>query len=213
MLYTDTVEPGTLRLLKSLMEDPFLSGFQLVGGTSLTLRMGFRQSVDLDLFSDNFPERESLEEHLAEKYGFKASLSRGRTLLGSICGVKTDFINYPYKAVRTGEETDGVRMASLQDISAMKLSAIMNDGTRLKDFVDLAYLSTLFSLGEIKGFFEEKFPQSSSLSAIKSMVYFDDIDFAAKIKLTDKDFLWAPIRHRLMDMLRHPYQKFSESSL
>ena len=54
MLYTSTVEPGTLGLLKNLMSEPNLQDFTLVGGTALSLRIGHRQSYDLDLFG--FPE-------------------------------------------------------------------------------------------------------------------------------------------------------------
>jgi hypothetical protein len=48
MLYTTTVEPRTLGLLRSLMaEEPDLRDFTLVGGTALSLRIGHRQSYDL----------------------------------------------------------------------------------------------------------------------------------------------------------------------
>ncbi len=48
MLYPETVEPGTLSLLKKLMEIPSLRPFSLVGGTALSLKYGHRTSVDLD---------------------------------------------------------------------------------------------------------------------------------------------------------------------
>lgn len=50
MLQTKTVEPGTLSLLKELMELPILNNFSLVGGTALSLKYGHRISIDLDLF-------------------------------------------------------------------------------------------------------------------------------------------------------------------
>jgi len=33
---------------------------------------------------------------------------------------------------------EGIRFASLEDIAAMKLNAVIGNGTRLKDFVDIA---------------------------------------------------------------------------
>jgi len=51
MLQTQTVEPGTLSLLKRLMAIPELRSFCLVGGTALSLKFGHRKSIDLDLFS------------------------------------------------------------------------------------------------------------------------------------------------------------------
>jgi hypothetical protein len=50
MLYTETVGAETLTLLKKIMGMPELTNFYLVGGTALSLKLGHRISVDLDLF-------------------------------------------------------------------------------------------------------------------------------------------------------------------
>ena len=52
MLQTQTVDRDTLGLLKDLMATPELQQFALVGGTNLSLRLGHRLSVDLDLFTN-----------------------------------------------------------------------------------------------------------------------------------------------------------------
>lgn len=49
MLFTETVEPNTLGVLKELMKLPVLESFALVGGTNLSLKLGHRLSVDLDI--------------------------------------------------------------------------------------------------------------------------------------------------------------------
>ncbi len=51
MLQTRTVAPFTLGLLKKLMSLPHIEQFFLVGGTALALKMGHRESIDLDLFT------------------------------------------------------------------------------------------------------------------------------------------------------------------
>jgi len=51
MLQTQTIEPGTLSVLNTLMEIEELNQFSLVGGTALSLKYGHRKSIDLDLFS------------------------------------------------------------------------------------------------------------------------------------------------------------------
>lgn len=38
----------------------------------------------------------------------------------------------------------GLRLYDMEDIIAMKLAAISDDGSRLKDFIDMAFLSTRF---------------------------------------------------------------------
>ena len=51
MLRTNTVEAGTLDLIKRFMSDDRFNGFNLVGGTALALKVGHRKSIDIDLFS------------------------------------------------------------------------------------------------------------------------------------------------------------------
>ncbi len=51
MLHKETVSQTTLGILKTLMNDDKLKDFVLVGGTALSLRIGHRTSIDLDLFT------------------------------------------------------------------------------------------------------------------------------------------------------------------
>jgi predicted nucleotidyltransferase len=51
MLREETVEAGTLALIKKLSADEKLKDFILVGGTALSLQLGHRKSVDIDLFA------------------------------------------------------------------------------------------------------------------------------------------------------------------
>ena len=52
MLQSATVHPTTLAILKKIMLMPIFKSFNLVGGTALSLQIGHRISVDLDLFSN-----------------------------------------------------------------------------------------------------------------------------------------------------------------
>lgn len=51
MLYTNVAEESTLKLLKVLQSEELLSSFCLAGGTALSLYLGHRVSIDLDLFT------------------------------------------------------------------------------------------------------------------------------------------------------------------
>ena len=51
MLHKETVEKGTLDLIRKLMADDQLKEFNLVGGTALALKLGHRKSIDIDLFT------------------------------------------------------------------------------------------------------------------------------------------------------------------
>lgn len=50
MLQKETVSRETFELLTELMNDAKLRDFSLAGGTALSLYMGHRKSIDLDLF-------------------------------------------------------------------------------------------------------------------------------------------------------------------
>lgn len=51
MLHKEILKTETHQFLKELMYDESLQDFDLVGGTALSLYLGHRQSIDLDLFS------------------------------------------------------------------------------------------------------------------------------------------------------------------
>ena len=84
MLQKETIEPGTLELLKQLQREPLLQSFNLVGGTALALRMGHRKSIDLDLFTREAFDLEEVTEMLVHHYGMTVTYARKQTLKGFI---------------------------------------------------------------------------------------------------------------------------------
>ncbi len=52
MLHTATVKPELLELLAAMMNESAFDSFVLVGGTSLALQYGHRDSIDLDFFGN-----------------------------------------------------------------------------------------------------------------------------------------------------------------
>ena len=136
MLHKETVDASTLELLKQLMADKRLEGFVLVGGTALSLQMGHRVSVDLDLFVNRDFEAEELREYLERTYHLQTDYLAFATVKGEIDGVQVDCIAHSYPWIGPFVEEDGIRLASMEDICAMKLNAIAGNGTRIKDFID-----------------------------------------------------------------------------
>ena len=176
MLSFQTVEPHTLELLRSLMALPLLSETRLVGGTSLALQYGHRNSVDLDFFGilddDLLAFRDSLES-ISHVNVIKETKS---IRIYDIDGVKIDFVDYSrYPWLADAVEEDGLRLASPTDIAAMKVNAIEGRGTR-KDFVDIYFLLQHYSLNEILGFYQEKYPEHSMFRALMSLSYYDDAE-------------------------------------
>ncbi|GAB6010544.1 nucleotidyl transferase AbiEii/AbiGii toxin family protein [Viscerimonas tarda] len=48
----NTVKPQLISVLRDLMQENCFNDFVLVGGTALSLRIGHRISVDIDLFTE-----------------------------------------------------------------------------------------------------------------------------------------------------------------
>jgi hypothetical protein len=189
------------------MDDGRFIDFHLVGGTALALQIGHRKSIDLDLFTlENF-DFENLNRYLKENYGFVDSFFEKNTLKGFIEGIKVDFLTHAYPLVAPVVTENNVRMYAVKDIVAMKLNAIVHNGTRVKDFIDIAWISTIMSLSEMLKAYETKY-RVSYIPALKSLLYFDDIDFNEPVQMTNEKFQWKFISKRLEMMSKFPERIF-----
>lgn len=175
MLQTKSVEPRLLELLKFLMNQKEFNDFVLVGGTALALQIGHRISVDIDLFGKCEIEESEFVEIL-ENYGHVNILKKSKNILiCSIDAIKIDFVNYRYPLIKDFTTIDSIRLASKEDIAAMKLNAIAGRGSK-KDFIDLYYLLKIFTLEQMIEFYLQKFPDGSEFMVRKSLSYFEDAD-------------------------------------
>lgn len=174
-LHYDTIASPMRELLLALMATPELASFRLVGGTALALHLGHRKSVDIDLFSCDHFSAEGVGESLAGSFALSQVTTRENTLLGHIDGIKVDLIAHRYPWISPPVEHDGVRLASLEDIAAMKLNAIANRGSK-KDFWDVAALLGRFSCDELQTIYQRRYPHMDLWQATRSLLYFDDAE-------------------------------------
>lgn len=212
MLQTETVAPATLELLKNLMKDEQLKDFFLVGGTALSLQINHRISIDLDFFSLEEFNEDVLLTYLEKRGRFKLDSLAKNTIKGKIDHVIVDFITHAYPIVKNNKLIEGVRLASLEDIAAMKLNAIVGNGTRLKDFIDIAYLSSHLTLKEMLNAYEHKYSSRNQVLVLKSLSYFNDINQNEPIQLLDAAYKWEPIKTRILGMIEEPDKLFQSVS-
>lgn len=132
-LHYDAVPVPLLELLRKLMAEEGLSPFCLVGGTALALHLGHRISVDIDLFSDKAFDADLIAGFISEVYAIQSLETAKNTVRGEVAGIKLDIMAHRYPMIGTPSAVDGIRIASLKDIAAMKLNAIANRGSK-KDF-------------------------------------------------------------------------------
>ena len=175
MLQYQTVDPETLELLKKLQKISEFSKLRLVGGTSLALQTGHRNSVDLDLFGKIDFENYNILPEL-NKIGTLVVLKQSKNInIFLIDGIKVDFVNYIYEWIDKPIHENGLILASKKDIAAMKLAAVTGRGNK-KDFIDIFFLSKEFSLKEMLDFYMKKYPDGSQFLVLKSLTYFKDAE-------------------------------------
>jgi len=197
MLQLQTVKPNTLELLKSLMQKEYLNSFVLVGGTALALQMGNRESIDLDLFSTtDFSSSEILSSLLFD-YQIVVNNQHTQTLISTINQVKVDFIKFHYPFIRPFVILENIRMASIEDIAAMKLDAITGRGSK-KDFYDLFFLLQHYSITDLFSFYSEKYPHQTTFHVIRSLSYFEDAEIQPTPLVFDKTITWEVVKQKII---------------
>lgn len=170
-LYLNTVSDLLWDSLNTLMDIEDFNDFRIVGGTSLSLQLGHRASVDIDLFTDaeyGSIDFEALEVILKKTFPYVDSHNIGGVVNGRsyFVGnnedelVKLD-LYYTDAFVFPLLVEDGVRFASLEEIAAMKFEVIANEG-RKKDFWDVHELLERFTLDQMMTFYSQRYPYGAT---------------------------------------------------
>jgi hypothetical protein len=196
------VSEDIITALYKLMNYKELDSFRLVGGTSLSLQFGHRQSIDIDLFTDaeystvNF---QAIDTFLRNNFkytdlGNYSEDTPGRMyFIGESAekAIKLDMF-YTDPFIRSPLVVNTIRMAGAEDISAMKLELISGGG-RKKDFWDIAELLERYPLSELIGFYMEKYPFFDSNKVISGLT-----DFSLAEEMDDplclKNKVWELIK-------------------
>ncbi|MEO6721248.1 MAG: nucleotidyl transferase AbiEii/AbiGii toxin family protein [Ferruginibacter sp.] len=175
MLHYQTVDTPTLELLKGLLSINIFKDLRLVGGTSLSLQFGHRKSVDIDLFGKVEADIFEINDALSSLGEIKIIKDSKNIHVYLVNRIKVDIVNYQYPWIGELLVVDGLRLADINDIAAMKLSAITGRGTK-KDFYDLHLLLQYISLKEMLELYLAKYKDGSLFMVLKSLVYFNDAD-------------------------------------
>ncbi len=161
MLHFDTVSVTLLEIIRRISGQPELSAFRLVGGTALSLYLGHRISIDADFFTDRAFDKKEVEMFLVRL--LPGIMKVNETAYGFTWvyeGVKIDFYDWKVPFLYPAVEEDHIRLASIEDVAAYKLDAIVGRKAE-KDYWDVAELLMRFSLAEMLGLYQKKFPYNS----------------------------------------------------
>jgi predicted nucleotidyltransferase component of viral defense system len=199
MLHYKTIDTKTLELLRGIQEIETFKNLRLVGGTSLALQIGHRVSIDIDLFGELTSDKIEIATALKELGKLKTISQTNNIHIYSLNNIKTDIVNYPYPWLENEIVIDKLVLASIKDISAMKIAAITGRGSK-KDFIDIYYLLKTFTLSQMINFYEKKYDDGSKFMALKSLAYFNDADEEIMPKMFEP-ISWESIKSNIKQAL------------
>lgn len=180
--------------------------FVLYGGTAIALRLGHRESVDFDFFSDE-PLTDARKDRLKAEFSFlrNAEVIQSEadtfTLLAPIdqSTVKVSFFGgLKVGRVAKPEKTDDevACVASLDDLLAHKLKAI-HDRAEGKDYQDIAEMlahgmDLAEGLGGRLALFGSSVP---TMATVKALTWFKDINEAWRLTDARKQLIVTSVRN------------------
>ena len=177
--HPEILSPKQRKTLRLLGPEVTAREFYLAGGTALALQLGHRRSIDFDWFLEGrMPDPLLLAREVQETVPFVTSRIEPRTLFGTVNGVRVSFFEFRYPMLDPAVPWPdfGCRLASLRDIACMKLSAIVQRGSK-KDFVDLFALGREgFQLPDMLDWYRTKFAIDDMGHVLYALAYFDDAD-------------------------------------
>jgi predicted nucleotidyltransferase component of viral defense system len=197
MLQTATVSTATLAILKKVMQMPAFQQFNLVGGTSLSLQIGHRISIDLDLFTHKDYDSAVIRRELESLGYLEILVDKPPFLQVRLDDVKMDFLKFPYSFVEEYTEIEHVRLVPIKHIAIMKLLAIARRGVK-KDFFDLYFILEQYSLDEVVKMFQSQLPETDLFHILKSLTYFEDAELDGDPKMLQK-VTWKQVKKTIIN--------------
>jgi hypothetical protein len=205
MLHIETVTPPLLNIIKKICSEPFFQPFRLVGGTALSLELGHRMSVDADFFTnETFDKEEAIRIMNALFPNFMVLKSSLHGFAATYQNVKIDIYTWGVPFLLPATETEGLRMADIRDIAALKLEAIIQRKEE-KDFRDIYALLKRFSLAELINLFKERYPHHNSKMLTDHLLAASYVERDLSILLFD-DTSWEQIGFTIEKSVRDFYE-------
>ncbi len=210
-LHYNTVTPLLKSILEKLMEAKEFNQFRLVGGTALSLYCGHRMSVDIDLFTEaeyGTIDFDGIDDYLVKQFTYvdfnKLPVGMGKSYFvgyDSQNAIKLD-LYYTEPFIDNVVEIDAIRMATIEEIIAMKIDVIQSTG-RKKDYWDLHELKDQYNIKDMLAFHLKRYPYThNEKQIINNFVDFkeanDDFD---PVCLRDK--YWEFIKLDLIDFVNN----------
>jgi len=169
----------------------------LAGGTALALHLNHRRSFDLDLYSPQEFEAQLYLQLLEQKIpDFQLTSTSWQTIYGISQNTELSLFYYQYPLLEKPIKFQGLPIASVADIGAMKLEAILSRGFK-RDFFDLYTICQLddYDLEKLLKLNQKKYGRDESYlpHIFKSLVYFTDAEeLSERVEIIDNQ--WKKVK-------------------
>ncbi len=140
MLHKEAVTPELISLASMLSAMPELASYRMVGGTAIALHLGHRKSIDIDFFSNESTDKSLIRKVFLSQFPETQFFISPDHLSAVINGIRLELYDEWMIPFRSAElNLEGLRLASLADLAAFKLSAVTGRREK-KDYIDLYFL-------------------------------------------------------------------------
>jgi Nucleotidyl transferase AbiEii toxin, Type IV TA system len=178
----DVLPPQQRRLWSELSQLP--EHFVLYGGTAIALRLGERQSIDFDFFTNESISADVLSRSLPFLRGAELIQSESNTSTFTVHREREIKVSF-FGGLTIGRvadpdrcEDNGVSIASLLDLAAQKMKVILARA-EAKDYLDIytllrAGVTLPRALGAAKGLY----PEFNPVLSLKALAYYGEPSLA-----------------------------------
>lgn len=190
-----------IKKLKLLKE----GGFYLAGGTALALQIGHRTSIDFDFYTSEHFDSARLAFDLKKTFpSLTIDFQEEDTLRLKKGKTELSFFYYRYLLIAPLKDFQGLKLASTEDIGAMKIAAVVQRGTK-RDFIDIFYLLNRYKLDDLINFNIKKYPGQQKEVLLKAFTYFKDAEeekYKRPIRIFDKEFSWEKAKKKIFEEVK-----------
>jgi hypothetical protein len=158
----------------------------LGGGTAIAVHLAHRVSRDLDFFFHrNSVDLDDLTKKLSAAGPFAITERAPGTLNGVFSGTRVQFLHAdearPQRLLESPAQVDGLHIAQISDLMAMKLKMVGDRG-ELRDYFDLMTIEQQTGRMVDEGLalfverFQPEYPDQAINRILLGLGYFDDVD-------------------------------------
>jgi predicted nucleotidyltransferase len=210
-LFWNTITPLLRAALTKMMEDRLFQQFRLVGGTSLSLQLGHRISVDIDLFTDAAYDSIDfgvIDNFLRGSFAYVSEPQAGVIGFGQsyLIGesedetVKLD-LYYTDTFIQPELLVESFRLATVEEIIAMKID-IVQRVARKKDFWDLHELLSQYTPSQMIELHKKRYPYNHDEAVILANL--------TNFTIADGDFDPVCLKGKYWELIKYDFVQVSQ---